>query len=193
LLRVNSSAGEPGLRPGKFFLVGSKKPKRFDLISYRAILPNKGLTIMTHRLCGLPGDTVEMRAGTFYLNGREADGQLALKQIWKMDLKTSEKIEYNRAQAFTIPPYTDTIYISLAESYVKENNIVCERYVLPRGLRDEIIHLLFRNNWNRDQFGPVRVPAGRWFLLGDNRGEAIDSRFLGFADPKSFVGKVVWK
>jgi signal peptidase I len=193
LLRVNSSASEPALRPGKFFLIGSKKPKRFDLISYRTVLPDKGLTILTQRLCGLPGDLVEIRAGVFYLNGRDADAQLALKHIWKMDVKTSENIEYHRAQAYTIPPYSDTIYVSLAESYVKEKNIACERYVLPSGLRDEIIHLLFRNNWNRDQFGPVRVPAGRWFLLGDNRGEAIDSRFLGFIDPKNFVGKVLWK
>jgi signal peptidase I len=194
LLRVNSSASEPSLRPGRFFLASAfKKPKRFDLISYRAVMPNKGPTILTQRLCGLPGDVVEIRTGVLYVDGKEADSTLPLKNIWKMDVTESDAIEYNKAQAYTIPPYTDDIYISLEDNYVKSRKLKCERYVLPQGLRDEIIHLVYRHNWNRDQFGPVKVPPNKWFFLGDNRGQAIDSRYLGFADPKNFVGAVIWK
>ena len=61
------------------------------------------------------------------------------------------------------------------------------------GLRDEEIFLTFKKNWNRDNFGPVRVPEGCWFVLGDNRGNSRDSRHLGLIEQRRFVGTVVWK
>jgi signal peptidase I len=41
----------------------------------------------------------------------------------------------------------------------------------------------------RDNWGPLVVPAGRYFLLGDNRDESLDSRFWGFLDPARVKGK----
>src|ERR1700754_3265126 len=74
LLKVTTSASEPTLKQGRFFFTTPlKKPKRLDLISYRAILPDKGLALLTHRLCGLPGDSLEIRAGVLYVNGLNAD------------------------------------------------------------------------------------------------------------------------
>jgi signal peptidase I len=194
LLRVNNFSSEPSLRPGRFFLTARvRKPRRFDLISYRAILPLKGPTILTHRLCGMPGDMLEIKAGVLFVNGQDVDHELALKHIFKIAAQDCAGLVYDRKQSYTIPPYTNTLYVSLDDIYVRKLAGSYERYVLPAGLRDEEIFLAFKKNWNRDNFGPIRVPEGRWFVLGDNRGNSRDSRYLGLVEQSRFVGTVIWK
>ena len=43
----------------------------------------------------------------------------------------------------------------------------------------------------RDDWGPIVVPQGRYFMLGDNRDTSLDSRFWGFLEGWRFQGRAV--
>jgi signal peptidase I len=45
---------------------------------------------------------------------------------------------------------------------------------------------------SRDSWGPLVVPEGHYMLLGDNRDQSLDSRYMGFIPREVIRGKALF-
>jgi signal peptidase I len=49
--------------------------------------------------------------------------------------------------------------------------------------------LLLPHRWSPSNFGPVTVPPDSYFMLGDNRDNSADSRYIGFVPRRNILGR----
>jgi signal peptidase I len=193
--KAPSQANEPNIAyKSHFFASNLVTPKRFDFVCYKADLPQMGRYTVVHRLCGLPGDTIEIRNGDLFVNNQFADESFSVMHPYRMPfhefnrVRDMREIDDEEINQFT----PDSVELRLPTDFVRDNKINARRKVLPQE-RDEFIGELFSGNYNQDHFGPVIVPEGKFFFLGDNRHGSQDSRYLGFIDQKEYVATVLWK
>ncbi len=186
----------PTIQVGDLFF-GSNlvKPKRFDLICYYATTPEFGKQIWVHRLCGQQGDTIEIVHGQLFVNNQLADAALTLAHNYKMHLGDYQKLQSLEKldESMMQPLPVDTVMASVDDAAIKKHAIKAEKYVLSKDYADSYISQRFSAAWNQDNFGPVVVPAGKYFVLGDNRLNAQDSRYIGFIDQADYVATVLGK
>jgi len=71
-------------------------------------------------------------------------------------------------------------------------------YINGKPIDEPYAHFLFKDTADvapadvRRNFGPVTVPAGQYFMMGDNRDNSEDSRYWGFLPREYIKGKALF-
>ena len=137
-------------------------PERGDVVVFRH--PGPDNEDWVKRVIGLPGDTVEIRAGQVILNGAP--------------------LPRHRIGDFAMPMSPNSPCRMVAENGAREiagadGTRVCAyprfRETLPGGRSYDVIDQL--SDGPGDDREPVQVPEGHLFVMGDNRDDSQDSRF----------------
>ncbi len=79
----------------------------------------------------------------------------------------------------------DTIQITDKRLYVNGS-----RFGVPNAHWDDP-NIIDGPSSPRDNLGPIVVPAGSYFMMGDNRDNSYDSRFWGFIPEEGLTGKPI--
>ncbi len=174
---IPSESMEPTLKVGDVVMVGKfsyllGEPKRFDIVVFRApdwaLNPWQvpGKTDFVKRLIGLPGDTVEIKAGEgLFINGK--------------------RIEEPYINA--VPQYSMKIINGVVYSYDAFGNI---EKGAPNLMRAPVFDPEERAMVMRTPSQPI--PPGKYLVLGDNRNASSDSHHWGLLDAKRVVGKALF-
>ena len=202
-LQLNIAANSfcrPGIREGTIIAISSwKKPERNNYISFYELpagsTDHKSKGVL--RLTGMPGDTIEIRNGDLFVNNQPADPQLDLIKEYSISKQLSEKaIRLLRYQTMNrrIETSTDSVFLQLGRKELlklENEKIPTARRHLAAHMKSAFIAPLYKADWNNDHFGPYIVPAGHYFLLGDNRNDCRDSRHFGPLPAERLAGTVL--
>ncbi len=195
---ARSGSSAPAIKPGDFFFTSNLiTPKQFDFIAYHRTDPMLGKMIVVHRVCGMPGDTIQIKDGNLYVNGQSADDSTNLNLAYLIPAKkTQEVIERFNLSGNNEPMQADSgkaiVYLSRPQvATLTRLQIPFERCLLGKRYPAPEIEALFNHPWTIDDFGPVEVPANHYFVLGDNRYFAQDSRYVGFIEKSQLYGVVL--
>ena len=197
LYTVSSSSNEPNIKTNSHIWVTNLiRPERLDFMCYKVLDTITGSSeVRVHRLCATEGDLVEIKDGRLFVNKINIDSALELYQIFnvhqaelrKLDGPVREKIE----ELIVFGANRDSSLINSSQKFLSAHHVSASKYETPADSTDDYILKVWKQKWNRDQFGPVRVPDHCYFVLGDNRCNSLDSRYLGFIPNGNFVGTLL--
>jgi signal peptidase I len=156
-----------------------KLPARGDIV---IVTPPGTRTDYIKRVIGLPGDILRMENGALTINGQAVKRETLPPAIVPVDANSPCGSERDPAL------YNFRTRMSDGRLYCR---VPVVRETLPNGRTYETVEL---GRSTTDNFGPVRIPSGHLWLMGDNRDDSADSRVpewqggLGGAVPWENIG-----
>lgn len=152
-------------------IISLNDPQRGDVMVFR--YPEDPSLDYIKRVVGLPGDTVAYQNKRLTING--------------------EAVEMQKQADYL---HSDRLYYS--EQYLARMGNVEHRALndvdAPAFVPDPS-HFPYRENCTYNANGVIcKVPAGHYFMMGDNRDNSRDSRAWGFVPEENIVGKAffIW-
>jgi signal peptidase I len=152
-------------------IISLNDPQRGDVVVFK--YPKDTSLDYIKRVVGVPGDKIVYRNKRLTINGQDA----AYQQM--PDYLDGERLAYSKQYAENL----------LGTQHGILNDTAAPTYV-PNPDRFPGNELC---TYNAEGFA-CTVPEGRYFMMGDNRDNSLDSRFWGFVPDKYVVGKAffIW-
>jgi signal peptidase I len=159
----------------------ARLPSRGDVVVFRHPRENEDLI---KRVIGLPGDIVEVKSGELILNGKPVPREQLDPALVPISANSPCRV---------VAPATPMI------GRTADGQPACTypayRETLPGGVSYTVLDQV--DTAQADDFPATRVPAGRLFLMGDNRDDSADSRFsvdddgVGMVPAENLVGRAM--
>jgi signal peptidase I len=185
---VPTKSNEPTYKTGSHFLASNlKTPKRLDFICYKTTVPEYNKETWFHRVCGLPGDIVEIRNGDLFVNGISQDEPLNLKKLYVVPFTLITDLDFEAGEM--VPVGKDSVMVPLET--IKQKDLIKKARLYIDNREDPAIKGIYGRSWSPYNFGPYTVPANSYFVLGDNRYAAMDSRYGGPIEKKNYITTIL--
>ncbi|MCW3161342.1 signal peptidase I [Chryseobacterium oryctis] len=188
---VPQGGGEPNIKRKSFVFITNILPyEKYKLLTYNQNTKEFGKGVYVQRLVGVEGDKIQIKNGDLIVNGEFVDSKFKLSRSYKIDRAFVNELMLNGVSENECYQIEEDYFIAQLSKDKLNDNFFYEKFINSNP--DPEIVKIYHKNWNADNFGPITVPPGKVFFLGDNRNASLDSRYTGFVDVEEITGRVIY-